>query len=63
MYILIDCINELFNLVKSILMTTPPHGININFSMLEKHPNILIKDSIGIILVSGTLLHIHSANF
>ena len=28
--------------------------------MKKKHPKILIKDSIGIILVSGTLLHIPS---
>ena len=51
------------------LMTTPPTwfilslAVNVNFSMYEKHPKILIKDSIGIILVSGALLHIPSAKF
>ena len=57
--------NSLFLLVQLMLMTTPPTwfilslAINVNFSMSKKHPKILMKDSIDVITVSGTLLHIH----
>ena len=57
--------NSLFLLVQLMLMTTPPTwfilslATNVNFSMSEKHPKILMKDSIDVITVSGTLLHIH----
>ena len=57
--------NLLFLLVQLMLMTTPPTwfilslATNVNFSMSEKHPKILMKDSIDVITVSGTLLHIH----
>ena len=57
--------NSLFLLVQPMLMTTPPTwfilslAINVNFSMSEKHPKILMKDSIDVITVSGILLHIH----
>ena len=67
--LLIDYLNVLFLLVQPVLMITPPTwfilslAMNVNFSMYEKYPIILIKDSIGIILVSGTLLHIPSVKF
>ena len=64
--LLIHHIKALFLLVQPMLMTTIPTwfilslAINVNFNMQEKHPKILIKYSIDIILTSGTLLHILS---
>ena len=64
--LLIHDIKALFLLVQPMLMTTLPTwfilslAINVNFNMQEKHPKILIKYSIDIILTSGTLLHILS---
>ena len=51
------------------LMTTPRMWfilsivINAKFSMQEKHPKTLIKNSIDILLFAGTLLHIPFVNF